>query len=365
MPGVQEVADSLFKSDYQLQRAIPAPDDLPFHLQHCLATMADSDQGLAGTPQAIEIYTDGSCTRVSKDQPKTAAWAFVVVYRFAQGPPYLFGWDAAPVAPSGHEHALSSNLAKTETLPLDSFTGENEAIYRALVWCFSHPNIHAGIPVHIVSDAQTLVRAVEGAWQIAQRPFVEQVLQPLATAIQEIVELNFHWQRGHVGCVFNELADHLAYHFFATEAKYEPKAPALNESQVQQLPWVWMRMAAQFRSPGFGFRNGCLEFCEPPPITGSDQECWPHCETSPSETLWLDFTISTYNTNTLKGWIPSQAHGERWTTCAAVRQEQAKYQHIVALQETRAKSSKEWHTREWFGFASAACRGQGGTELWF
>eukprot|EP00438_Fugacium_kawagutii_P010785 Skav220897 [mRNA] locus=scaffold3880:161786:167989:+ [translate_table: standard] len=333
MPHVEHTLNILMNQDYELSRALPKPDDLPWNLQVMIAQLLDCASAEQLTPQSVEIYTDGSKHKISDTQNTAAAWAFVVVFRYSDGRAFLHGWDSARVAVSGEPHVISSNLVQFGQQKVDAFAAESEAIYRALTWCFGSSQIHAGTPVHFVSDAKTLVQAV--------RRFVTDVLSPIATALGELIEVHWHWQRGHDGCLFNELADHIAF-TSVEDADRAPQPHFLCDTFVEQLPWLWMVVAARFRDPGFTFDQGHLQLPRPPPLTGVDVECWPHVTSVATDELVIDITCATYNVNTLKEWVHAPSQTKSWSSRSEILKVQGKHHHLLFLQETRSRASREF-----------------------
>jgi len=143
--------------------------------------------GMLLSPDAVHIFTDGSC------HPKNRAGGWGAVLLF----------NSVTKELSGHKRATTNNEM------------ELMAIYKAL--CALKPTQK---PITVYSDSQYSINAVAiwyKGW--ARNGWRTQQGQPVKNKelIQEIVKIVppqavFQWVKGHVGIVHNERADFLAGH---------------------------------------------------------------------------------------------------------------------------------------------------------
>eukprot|EP00438_Fugacium_kawagutii_P016534 Skav227295 [mRNA] locus=scaffold2645:38903:49260:- [translate_table: standard] len=362
VPGMHELAHRVFQPRHHLQLAIPDPDGMPIALAKALH-FAECQASSQQDPAALEIYTDGSSRRKSKSEARRASWAYVVVLRFPDGTSKLLGWEAAAVTTDDDSNALPVSARHPETGRADAFAGESEALCRALLFALQYELAQAGLPVFLVSDALTVIRGTQAAWSITARPIVQKLLRPLFAALVQLTEVWPQWQKGHAGCLYNELADYLA----GTYIEHEPlpiSPHALRPDDLVLLPWLWMHVADAFQQVGFTVTEDQIQFPIPPPMTGCDAVLWPKNHDLPDVMLQVEAVMTTYNVTTLREWVAAPGQEMSWSSRTQLLQQQGRNNAILFLQETRARRTREWSNSNWFGFASAAERGQGGVEVW-
>eukprot|EP00438_Fugacium_kawagutii_P028331 Skav231948 [mRNA] locus=scaffold459:136146:152710:- [translate_table: standard] len=134
------------------------------------------------TPNAVELYTDGSYLYNAALGDAVASWAFVVVHRNPQGQAVAVGYACGKVASIDHEHALDGIHPTYGHRQPDSCSGEIEAILRALQWMFQSGDFQIGVDHEIVSDALTIINSAAAACQFLARPIVSEVVRPLYEA---------------------------------------------------------------------------------------------------------------------------------------------------------------------------------------
>eukprot|EP00438_Fugacium_kawagutii_P036139 Skav236805 [mRNA] locus=scaffold3611:42680:53651:- [translate_table: standard] len=364
IPGIESFMEKLMKPPQQLCVALPAPDLLSVAVRHAMAEVLIASPSPSAKLTAIEVYTDGSSLWNVTRETKAAAWAFLVIRRYDDSTIQWMGWSAGNVADPASPNELPAWIWPQQSPHHpDSFASEAEAIYRALRWILASPDAQAGVPVSLVSDAWTLVQAVDGSWSVLERSFVNEVLVPLAEAARALLPFHILWQKAHDGCLFNELVDHLA----ATQARQETvqEWPAeLQSSELQLLPWAWMYIRSGLTAAPYTFEEECLQIPVPPPTASRDSESWTTVNHHPATELRLDLTIATFNVNSLKDWTRPKGQQQAWSARSELLRNQAHGFHVLFLQETRVRHSREWNGERWSGFAAAACQGQGGMEIW-
>ena len=364
MPGLDSLAEKLLLPEPPLSVALPAPDDLPTALVSALAkAWTEAEQSVAETV-GLEVYTDGSAVRLTPESTQEAAWAFIVMARKKDGTAAFRGWIAHKVALPTSPNYEPLNLLHSNTRKTDSFAAEAEALYRALRWSLQSPDIQSGCPVTIVSDAKTLVQALTGEWLVDARDFVSSaVLSPLHEALHMFAPCALRWQQAHVGCLFNELVDKIAA-YAANQPGDSSKPFDLEERDRLNLPWVWMHFAQAFLSTAYVVDDKDMVIPRPPPMQGRDRTSWNVVNQHQGALMQMDITFSTFNVNSLKNWVCRPGEQESWSSRTELLQQQGRNQNVLFLQETRARVARQWVNHTWAGWTGAACRGQGGVEIW-
>ena len=313
----------------------------------------------------FHLFTDGS---YSSDLGQ-ASWSVVVVTMDSEH--YtpsttcrLFGYYTGMVSDKYNDDCWHG------APHLNAYIAELEALFHAHWWAICHQ-----IPqVHVHYDAMSAGQAAAGTWGFSSKNSLAIATRSLAQALDEVARRSttYHHIRAHSGDRWNELADATA------------KA-ALTGDIVTNCPasykWhEWLTGQSQLKIESLPTRLAFLRGDLTLP-TGTNQGLtWPALLAEPStDALWaigvpttpkLDpehvtqttIKCCTYNVRTLKedpiGLTPGG--------CEFLRAQFAYYQYqIVALQETRARTSMVCDTPDYIRIISASNGGHYGCELWF
>lgn len=299
--GAQQCLHDLLNVPFPLLWEVPALEDWPLDFRALLSSTLRPPDGPSASPQRLQIFTDGSCIRTEEGQVKVASWAFVVSCIDANGAYRYLVHQSGAVAPKGHELELPGLLQDHAFAVPDSFAGEVEAVYRALLWLLQSGDFHAYVPCDIISDALSAISIGAGRWAAVHRPFLFTHVRPLEKLASHLGILALGWQRAHSGCLFNELADHIA-HWRAKNSCDAFCSSQLAVTQVSALPWLWMFVAAELQDSGISTLGDELAFPQPPPSGSKDMVLWPSVSKPCEATVQLNFLASTFNVNTLQQW---------------------------------------------------------------
>eukprot|EP00438_Fugacium_kawagutii_P007982 Skav221227 [mRNA] locus=scaffold2467:333280:339015:+ [translate_table: standard] len=362
-PGIAELATKLMHPGSELRYELPKDVDIHSALLDALV-WSETRPSDGSEVHSIEIYTDGSSKWDAGTGTRVAAWAFVVVLRHTDGHARIQGWNSASVAPSEHGHVMPIPLCRSGQQHPDAYAAESEALARAIIWAFGSGHAHAATSFVFVSDALSMLNASTAQWQGLPRPFVTQVLRPyLFEAFRQITNVRGIWQKGHAGCLFNEVVDRLAQ-WQVDCAPFAPQPFPVTAEECSLLPWLWLHIGASVGHYPCMVAGDALGFAKPADQTGADLALWPQSCPLPETTLQIEATLVTYNVNTLREWVQPSSQSQSWNSRTQVLQMQARNVAIVCLQETRTRHTKEWSTANWFGFSGKAEAGQGGVEVW-
>eukprot|EP00438_Fugacium_kawagutii_P001232 Skav223428 [mRNA] locus=scaffold350:464814:488244:+ [translate_table: standard] len=360
-PGLQACATKLIHGSQELVHTVPQLDQWDSALRHeFLRSLALAHPSMH--LHQFHVYTDGSAI-FNTNSGKCAAWAFVVVGATRTGQPVYCGHQAGCVAAKGHQFELPGLLQGHDWAHPDSFAGECDAIFRALVWLLQHGAFHAGQPHFVVSDALSAVKIGFGEWAACKRPFLFTHVRPLERFAAAVGNLSAGWQKAHAGHLFNELADHIA-RTTANLACQPPVTPSdwvwpscLDEHETALLPWLWISAQAHFQGQGVDVQDDVLKIPKPPPTASSDMLHWPQYATPRAATVQLDFQASTFNVNSLQQWTKARKKSTGWACRTQLLTSQTSSHALLFLQETRSRETKSWKSGALFGYSAAADRG--------
>lgn len=363
LPGVSELAALLMDSGYPLQLDFPSfaswCPNLQAQFSHVQAQARLSFEHIV----ALQVFTDGSRVKRPELGSVVASWAFVVVGIDAVGNSCFLGYQCGRVAPRDHAHSLPGLLQDFPDALPDSFAGECEAVYRALLWMLSSGHFQSGLPRLLVSDALSAVHVSFGNWLSAHRPFLTSHVRPLEKFASSFGRLSSSWQRAHVGQLGDEVADYLARtHALSASPCVWPRG--VPESLASALPWLRMSAVSSLKDVGFALSGDVLSIAQPPATGSADMCYWPSVAPPKSVTVHLDFAITTFNVTTLQQWSKCKPQASAWSSRTELLRSQASDQNLLCLQETRSRVDGHWHAPPWICFSSASSKGQGGCEIW-
>ena len=303
----------------------------------------------------LYIYTDGSAGL--HDDAYLSTWAFVVF----EGPNNdhdprqmrLIQWaadynDNDPLSPTWIGSTQYSIRA-----------GEAEAIAWALLWMLQS---HDDRPLHIGSDALTVLNATTGTWGFHPDDGLllrVRAIYQLVWAIRNGKDLYPTHIKGHTGHFGNELADTIAK---AVRTEQLPgRRPRINlahwfHGSNPHILWAWMPFDADYRD--ISMPDFCNNTFAGSALSNPDPQLqWLPQLQQPSgggDIGWLHMKIGSYNVSSIKE-----------SGRAALLREQAEHQafHIIGLQETRTVLDDPCDSN-YIRIISASKHGVGGCELW-
>ena len=299
-------------------------------------------------PEAFHLFTDGSFQKDSA----VSVWSFSVVLQL-QGRLY-FRWGFT----GGRTECCSSSL-------------EAEALStaHALLWLVSSM-ADTRYPIQLHGDATTIGLGADGTQNEPKVKAVEELhLRPLFQFCNAVIkDLTFHHVPAHAGQVDNETVDSVAKALVSQN--WSPFTgvpdiyPILNtpcfdwawlliEHEVHWKPWVpkhwraccwdWVCWLARKASPSFFLKS--LKFRTEP------------------DAVRISLRLLSANDRTLKGTASDPTLSDK-IDLLAQQFADANYD-IVALQETRGKTSNVASRNGFLRLCAAANSGRGGVELWF
>eukprot|EP00438_Fugacium_kawagutii_P009725 Skav210497 [mRNA] locus=scaffold601:255026:262483:+ [translate_table: standard] len=245
----------------------------------------------------------------------------------------------------------------------DAFSAELIAVAQALCWLITSPDYQTNIPATIWIDSQAAMFCANGQWTSRTRSFVSTALRPLWLAASTLGTLDSQWTPSHSHNPFNDMADHLAKSAARLLVPSGPSLSCLSHHRTA-LPWLWMLWDSQLNATGPSFDEDTMQIPDVGTITGTDQAILPQAQECTVDTINLQLKMSTYNVGTLYGWGQCRRKSPAWKPRKELLVRQFTDHHVLALQETRGRTTGIWTEGDIIGVSSAADKGQGGCDLW-
>ena len=317
------------------------------------------------TLRHFHLFTDGSYNSDNGG----AAWSFVIVTMDTEqyspeSQCCLVGYHTGKVTANhdeDHWHGASH---------LNAYIAELEALFHAHWWALCND-----IPcVHIHYDAMSAGQASAGAWGFSGDNSLATCTRSIAQALDEVAQqpTTYHHIRAHSGDPWNELADATAK---AT------LTGAIGSNTPFSFRWRnWITGQLQLRIESLPTRLALLRGDSSLPECQGQCLSWSPTLRDPTEdALWAfgrddslpevrcsdvrtRIKCCTYNVRTLKEDPLAVTAG----ACEFLRAQLSHYNYqIVALQETRARTSMICDTPDYIRIVSAGQAGHDGCELWF
>ena len=314
------------------------------------------------TATGLEIFTDGAY------DGDISSWAFVVLLK--RGETYgLHGWARGRVRLSGGDTFIGAASH-------GALEGERSALFWATAWLLQ---CHFTGHVAIWSDCLVAKGQTVGEVGSSQASTLAIACRDLALAVEAAGRVkagHYGHVRAHAGHPYNELVDHLAKQHRRPDTSVPPPFCSLPEWIADgSLSWMWMLIEATRRPHIWPHLVGTVlvdssrsDRVMPQPRARflSLQKARPVADQLPSTHIArpkLDLKLVTVNVQTLEedrdkgfeGRVPYIRHQIDWIGA-----------NVIALQETRAKSTETVHSATHCRFTSAADEGGNyGVELWF
>ena len=288
--------------------------------------------------EALHIFTDGS---FQKD-PQTGAWAFSVVLQLHGQLFYRWGFTGGQIADCR-----------------SSIEAEATSTAHALLWMVSSlADTRYAVQLH--GDATSVGFGADGTQNSPNVPEIQALhLRPLYQFCHSVMrDLSFHHVPAHSGQVDNELVDSVAKAIVVQQ--WSPFIDVPDIYALLNTPlfdWAWLLIEKEV---GHNTEYPCIEEL----ISGNGYSALPAQPVSVfpqeaevkqgQEEVCLSIGILSANVRTLKGVAHLLA--EQFTNGDF---------EIVALQETRGKTSAVSYQNGFLCLCAAAKAGRGGVELWF
>ena len=351
-PGIEQLYQQVTReNNIILQKDIPMVEMFDSCWLEQIPATADGNEVF----NHIAIYTDGSKLWSCQKGREAAAWACVFFGHTQEGKVKFLGSLAHEVIMDRDDPGCTGADAN------DNDVAEGEAIIWAALWSLQSKHVHDGASVEIVSDSLSKINFSQGYWGNRNNP-QHYVLYGLVTALQQRTCLVMEWTRAHRGNPYNELADHIA----KTTARFDDQTDWLVDDYFimnygDSLAWLW----AVFRSEHHRdcprmTSDDSLAFLCPQVENGEQIEINKKYEQAQNIEAKLTFNFATFNIHTLKGGDRGMQRQE--IILQLIKQKKIS---VMALQETRRKTQKEWQKERIFAFSSAAHQGVGGVDLIF
>ena len=369
-PGLDTLKRLLHCGDLQLQHALP--DDLPLKdvTKQWLAQHRIHDQD---HKPVFHFYTDGS----AKLAGDCSAWACVVATSTTMddlAEDFIYhGWlSGSTIVDSCHPHFLGGCRH-------DSVTCEATGMFWAILFALAHREDLSQCVFHF--DALSVGKAMDASFNApVDHPIVGNLtpLMQLAESLLGPTCIHTRHVKGHTGHPLNELVNNIA--FLATaRALHEPPVCELNflfEDESFILQWLWLP-ARKLRD------KDCLPDLRADGLHVPPRHQLRSCIHSQAWTFGygthqpLDGLVTpslkfmTFNTRTLRDHptaADTTATGDAYVPGRHSLLEAQVFDYglgIIALQETRSKTSGSSSGPRFAKYRAAADKGQGGMELWF
>eukprot|EP00438_Fugacium_kawagutii_P035933 Skav228006 [mRNA] locus=scaffold390:483634:489307:- [translate_table: standard] len=360
VPGLHELSRILLAADPTLYVEMPCLSLATQAAQegwHQLRCPKPSN-GVTG----LSVFTDGSQIWHWKEQRYVAAWSFVVVRRTQCGDEIL-----------GFRHGILqedwkvfpwSGLLEPQADHPDAFAAELYAIVHALCWLLVSPDFQVNTRTKLWIDSQSALFCANGQWSSKHRQFVTTTLRPLWTAATVMGNLESAWVRAHNNHPINDLADHAAK-MAARMLVNTPWTLQPLGAFSAAVPWLWLMWNNMLNDTGPTFENDQIFLPDVGVVSGKDQVVLPktaHCEV---DHMRVCLKFSTYNAGTLYSWGQARRKASQWKPRKELLLTQFGNHSVLALQETRGRTTGMWYESGVVGCSSAANGGQGGCDLWF
>lgn len=298
-------------------------------------------------PEAFHLFTDGSFQKDSA----VGAWSFSVVLQL-QGRHY-FRWGFT----GGRIECCSSSL-------------EAEALStaHALLWLVSSM-ADSCYPIQLHGDATTIGLGADGTQNEPKVKALEELhLRPLFQFCNAVIkDLTFHHVPAHAGQVDNETVDSVAKALVSQD--WSPFTGVPDIYPILNTPcfdWAWLLIEHEvhwnYEYPSIDELVAGTGFADWPakPVQVFPQAAEVRAGT---DAVKISLGLLSANVRTLKGMASDPTLSDK-IDLLAQQFADANYD-IVALQETRCKTSNVASRNGFLRLCAAANSGRGGVELWF
>ena len=341
------------------------PNELPPNLQlHAATRLAfeTTTQSPAEGASSLRIFTDGAF------DGKVSSWAFAVIALTPSGT-VLKGWTRGRVALPGHPHHIGA-------VEHSALEGEKSALFWATAWLLQ---LHTELAEGVWSDCLVAIGQTSGTHNGAETSLSARACRGLAQAAEAICRVNsagYRHVKGHSGDAFNELVDVLAKRHDAPDEVIPWPFHCLPDWVADgSIEWIWLLIEA-FRRPGLWptlqgshivDQDRHRQACPEPTrnlLNLADHAARPVACAKENPPTWaVQLRIVTVNVQTLE----EDQQGGILGRVPFVRQQlEAAEATVVAIQETRAKSTETFSSATHYRFLSAGDgRGNLGVEIWF
>ncbi|OLQ06044.1 hypothetical protein AK812_SmicGene10691 [Symbiodinium microadriaticum] len=292
----------------------------------------------------VHLFTDGSLLKV--DGHEVCGWGLVLAFEDL----HTGSWTSGGFACGSLQSFLDRPVGASNT----SFDAEIAACLVALLWSFCLPQ---GMEVFLWHDCKSAGEILCGACSPQAAPsFVSLACRLRSVAVlaqQTGVKVQPQWIPSHSGIFFNEVVDAVAKAGAKGDGCSLP-LPAATWKLLESpfLPWAWL---ADYNGNAFPLfdriADGVYEPSDAVPVELLPSTVEPSTVPVVAE---LSLKLVTCNVQTFKDKrnIVLQQLLDRKIT-------------IAGLQETRTTLDTRCNGADFFEFASAALRGEGGSSLFF
>ena len=308
----------------------------------------------------VTLYVDGSFFK----QEDCSGWSFVAIGRTDQDDSFVLGWLCEKIT-TDREAPGWSGAEKN---------GSHEAELTALLfagWWALHLDSDIGITFIFDNIAAGMISA--GRWNPQTKGSLPEAVRGLHQWLENKsrrpqIRVSYEHTKAHVGNPWNELADGLAkWAAKSGQTLFKNEAAILADyilgpcPKLSRMVWFWKLFQ---EDPAY-------------PPTSGDQVEWARLDessfkkpnfvdqqrpgTTESTNELFALRVVTYNVATLSEKEDVWASKPEFLRAQLEQRQVA----IAALQETRAKQQLLLETPNYYRVISSACKGQGGTELWF
>ena len=352
-----------------LQRWDEAPLQLqlPTNLEMTPITRQFVMRSIAGwhdSVRELHVYTDGSY----KPTEDIAAFAFAIFgwsSEVSNGKSTFIGWfsDVVTTDPTEGKFVGATRHSAQEA--------EVSAVTWAHIWLLQSGCVQ---PVTFHFDSLVAGFGASGKWRVDESNHQLRKLRQLVHLtgkIRRSFHTGYFHVKAHSNHPCNDLVDSLANHRIGVGAQQGrlPSWQPIFQEGNQVLDWAWWHFLAWSGDPSiprqpdgsFGWREGSFRHTldgVKPIENGPSRVEGPTC---------LKLNLATYNVMTLRAnaYGENDEHdGEDWKSALLRTQFENKRLHVVALQETRSKSSCMLQTANYLRLIGQAQEGHHGCELW-
>ena len=292
----------------------------------------------------VHVFTDGSLLKIGDRQ--VCGWGLVLAFEDTSTGAWIPGGFAG-----GPLSAFTSRSVGTSNT---SFDAEVAACIVALTWCFCLPK---GAEVALWYDCQSAGDILQGTCTPQAVPSTVSLayrLRSVAILAQHAgVCVSPRWIPSHSGIFFNEVVDVVAKAGAGGVLPGTPLPAAMWKMlESPLLPWAWLMAHQGAAFPLFD--QLVAGTYEPPDRVPDELLPRPAEPVTTSVSAELSLCLVTCNVQTFKDKRP-----------LVLQQLLDRKVTIAGLQETRVPLDTRCNGADFFEFASAAHKGEGGTSIFF
>ena len=327
------------------------------HLHEAAQWAMQSTQQTMATSTTFHIYTDGSC------KAGTAAWAFIVVCEWKNGPNE--GSQYTRIGFSGD--VLREDIGPFQCTPADA---EATAIIAAAEYLLSRRSKDK-LSIFLHFDATGVGYAATGEQNLPRHKDTTAYRRMGARILLQLLQRRCHEFAGlhvkaHQGQPYNEFSDSVAT--LCRKGWRCPVQPILRAGRLLRhdyKQWAWMEVSPDECTPGL---QDLLSNRPPAPYSGTGDELFQKLEADITEhgqpIGFAQCKVGSANVGTMGYSGAHQDAQNGFKVNELLHQFDMAGYAMIGIQESRAKHTQVLTQGPYVRLISAAKKGLGGVELW-